>query len=667
MRVVFRSLFVFLLWLGGMLAGPARAQDPGARFDDLRDQAAARQAAGFDASLLATMLEDVRGLLRNNRLDRAGALMDRIDRVLDTLVTAPPLPTTPQARLQIDAAQPGDPIPHLAGNVVLKSAYDDPVFARFMTEIGPNLVQIKLFLADLNAARDNYCYLQRPGLWEETIRQVRAAGGEVMLHLRQVPARLTLIPEANTDPEDGKAPLADPEGVNEWRTIVQEVVTHFVDAGAPVQFLQDLGEPNIGTNWYDPDDLLSTRPLNAEAFADHFRHTIETAHTAAPDVQVGGPTLWLGKNDTLWWAGFLDAFAQQPTTPDFISVHIYDPNFAIWDYGARLAREQMQAHGFGDLPLYMTEWNVAGTLTVPDSLFQTHFNAAHAIQGFLRILDTGLDHTYFQLNAVGDLVCADLPPIRAASTQTNLLLVDDGQIYPNTSYNAFRLFAMLRDADRLPLTTDDPGIRGVAGVRGNEEVLVLLSSYAPLSIDFDSLAYRMPDLDRSRTVDVQIDNLPFSDYTLDVYRIDATHSNIHTLGPEGAELAVAQSGMGQGTSLHTTLDLPAYGVYMARLKNRAAETGTGAFSPPPAFSLTPNYPNPVRRATTFTFTLPRTEAVILTVFDVLGRRVAVPLDAVRAAGPNTVVFDATALPNGLYFYRLTAGKQQAGRSFLVLR
>ena len=57
----------------------------------------------------------------------------------------------------------------------------------------------------------------------------------------------------------------------------------------------------------------------------------------------------------------------------------------------------------------------------------------------------------------------------------------------------------------------------------------------------------------------------------------------------------------------------------------------------------------------------------MTVYDVLGREVAVLVDGVRQAGPQTVEFDASSLPSGMYFYRLSAGATQLTQTLTVVR
>lgn len=74
---------------------------------------------------------------------------------------------------------------------------------------------------------------------------------------------------------------------------------------------------------------------------------------------------------------------------------------------------------------------------------------------------------------------------------------------------------------------------------------------------------------------------------------------------------------------------------------------------PEEIVLHTNYPNPFNPTTTIRFSLPHREYVTLKVFDVLGREVATLMSEEVNAGEHSVVFNATKLPSGVYFYRLT--------------
>ncbi len=105
-----------------------------------------------------------------------------------------------------------------------------------------------------------------------------------------------------------------------------------------------------------------------------------------------------------------------------------------------------------------------------------------------------------------------------------------------------------------------------------------------------------------------------------------------------------------------------------------ASVGVGgtAIAPPPEelpeqFVLQQNYPNPFTHTTTITYELPEPQHVTLTVYDILGRKVATPVDEEQTAGRKEVPFNARGLPSGIYFYRFTAGEYVEARKMVVVR
>ncbi len=65
-----------------------------------------------------------------------------------------------------------------------------------------------------------------------------------------------------------------------------------------------------------------------------------------------------------------------------------------------------------------------------------------------------------------------------------------------------------------------------------------------------------------------------------------------------------------------------------------------------------NYPNPFNPATVIQFDLAESSRVTLSVYDLLGRRVAALIDETRESGSHEVQFDGSSLSSGVYFYRL---------------
>jgi hypothetical protein len=85
------------------------------------------------------------------------------------------------------------------------------------------------------------------------------------------------------------------------------------------------------------------------------------------------------------------------------------------------------------------------------------------------------------------------------------------------------------------------------------------------------------------------------------------------------------------------------------------------------FSLKPPYPNPFNPRTTFEFTLPRAEEVLLTIYNILGEEVSILVSGRLNAGIHQYTWDATGYPNGVYIYRLKAGNYDGARKIILLK
>lgn len=77
---------------------------------------------------------------------------------------------------------------------------------------------------------------------------------------------------------------------------------------------------------------------------------------------------------------------------------------------------------------------------------------------------------------------------------------------------------------------------------------------------------------------------------------------------------------------------------------------------PSEIALYQNYPNPFNPETQIQWQLNREEHVTLSVYDLLGRKVASLVNQSYPAGIHTVTFDASALSSGIYVYRLETGQ-----------
>jgi hypothetical protein len=87
---------------------------------------------------------------------------------------------------------------------------------------------------------------------------------------------------------------------------------------------------------------------------------------------------------------------------------------------------------------------------------------------------------------------------------------------------------------------------------------------------------------------------------------------------------------------------------------------------PAEFALSGSYPNPFNAETVIEYQLPEASEVRLEVYNILGEKVATLVDSEQKAGYRSVVWDASNMSSGLYFYKLSAGDfTQTKRMMLV--
>jgi len=88
---------------------------------------------------------------------------------------------------------------------------------------------------------------------------------------------------------------------------------------------------------------------------------------------------------------------------------------------------------------------------------------------------------------------------------------------------------------------------------------------------------------------------------------------------------------------------------------------------PTRFALRQNYPNPFNPSTTISFDLPRRERVTLRLYNAIGQQVAELVNQSMPAGRHEVVWEASSVPSGLYFFRLEAGNYTAMKKAVLVK
>ena len=85
------------------------------------------------------------------------------------------------------------------------------------------------------------------------------------------------------------------------------------------------------------------------------------------------------------------------------------------------------------------------------------------------------------------------------------------------------------------------------------------------------------------------------------------------------------------------------------------------------FALEQNYPNPFNPSTVINYSVANSGKVSLSVYNLLGQKVAQLVNGTKAAGNYNVTWNATAATSGMYYYRLEAGGQALIRKMMLVK
>ena len=88
---------------------------------------------------------------------------------------------------------------------------------------------------------------------------------------------------------------------------------------------------------------------------------------------------------------------------------------------------------------------------------------------------------------------------------------------------------------------------------------------------------------------------------------------------------------------------------------------------PLTFELSQNYPNPFNPSTVIRYSVPVEGFVALGVYNLLGERVVTLVNQAVSAGSYEVSFDASALPTGVYIYKMESGSFSSVKKMMLVK
>ena len=172
-----------------------------------------------------------------------------------------------------------------------------------------------------------------------------------------------------------------------------------------------------------------------------------------------------------------------------------------------------------------------------------------------------------------------------------------------------------------------------------------------------------------------IDNPPYKD-SVDVISLGPGSSvsvNFADWQAPSSELEISNMGVtaihpedtthGNDTEIHIMTSMECF---------PGVEEGMRPSSNSKVYRLSQNTPNPFDQTTGISFELPTSSYVSVRIYDMTGRVVRALTEAPAGAGVHSLAWDgkndnATEVPSGIYFYKLTAGSFNAAKKMILIR
>ncbi len=85
------------------------------------------------------------------------------------------------------------------------------------------------------------------------------------------------------------------------------------------------------------------------------------------------------------------------------------------------------------------------------------------------------------------------------------------------------------------------------------------------------------------------------------------------------------------------------------------------------YNLNSNYPNPFNPSTTIKYSLSQQSNICLSVYNLLGQKVATLFDGSAEAGEYSLIWNARDMPSGIYFARLTAAGKTSNIKMVLMK
>ncbi len=435
-----------------------------------------------------------------------------------------------------------------------------------------------------------------------------------------------------------------------WIVAATKIVERYNNWKGQKDFLDYL---NLWTEWPNKDFYDGTKG----DFIKFWQRAFDTLKTHFPKLKIGGPgflvpTVQVIRGNTNNPAvDFLKYMYAHNTKPDWIGWHLWNNNPEKYYIAAKQYRDLLDGvNDFASMPwsgtgffkdteifcdaygtsmFYDTEGDTVKEMT--DEEIFNYYNRKEGSSTFIGQLISmeygGIKEAYYYRAGDPESDPGQGPGMLGAG-HSGLFYGDTLGTYKPKAY-ALRLYTkMAREFPKL-MMTDYPSIGDngsklwVMASRNENEKAVLISNTEKSPIDY-SITWEGEKITRDK-------------YRVLIFQVDDDN--------DGSVPTVWKGG-------NFTIDEGRVQLLIIKKKPNAAEELSFK---PESFSLEQNYPNPFNPLTIIKYTIPKNVHVKLTVFNLLGEKVAILVNENQSAGDYSVRFDGRNLPSGIYFYTLHAG------------
>ncbi len=288
-----------------------------------------------------------------------------------------------QENIVIDAQAPATPFPHFwegtfgSGRAILS-----------LRESYRNDLRAVKQVADFNYVRFHAILHDEVGVYDEDAQGnpvynfsyvdqiydgLLANGVRPFVEISLMPRKLAANPGA-VHSFWYKPIVSPPESMERWDDLIRHFAQHLVDRYGIDEVAQWYFEV-----WNEPNlDFWGGDPRQSTYF-DLYAHTARALKSISPRLRVGGPST----AQAAWVTDFLNFTAANHVPVDFVSTHAYADDTVQHLFGNnedvpeddRVCRAvakvqgEIKASSSPNLPFFMTEWNVQGTMHARDTIF----------------------------------------------------------------------------------------------------------------------------------------------------------------------------------------------------------------------------------------------------------------------------------------------------------